>query len=77
MEWSVNETLQQQRLAQEGSGIGTWSRGTKSVPITRPGELLAVLDLTDLTHPRLKTSEMDEDDNTTGEDDKKMTSSLG
>jgi hypothetical protein len=60
MEWSTNETLQQHRLAQEGSGIGTWSHCTKSVPITRPGELLAVLDLTDCSHPRLRASEVGE-----------------
>ncbi len=54
IEWSVNETLQLQRLAQERSGMGTWSRGTESVPVTARGDLLAALDLTNPTHPILR-----------------------
>ncbi len=32
-------------LAHEASGLGTWSRGTESIPVTIPGDLLAVLTL--------------------------------
>lgn len=56
LEWSSNETLQLQRLAHEAAGTGTWSRGTGLVPITRHGDVLAVLDIDDLNHPRLRAS---------------------
>ena len=42
------------------------------MPITRPGELLAGLDLTDLTHPRLRTSGMDGLAGTGSEDDEEV-----
>lgn len=43
LEWDVNDTFQQQRLAHEATGLSTWSGGTESVPVTERGELLAVL----------------------------------
>ncbi|KAF2127586.1 hypothetical protein P153DRAFT_387328 [Dothidotthia symphoricarpi CBS 119687] len=52
-EWQVNSTLQLQRLAHEGIGLGTWSRGAESVPVTQRGELLAALDIKDADHPCL------------------------
>ncbi len=54
LEWSTNETIQLQRMAHEGSGMGTWSRGTNSIPVTKPGDVLAVLDITNPTHPVLR-----------------------
>jgi len=33
--------------------MGTWSGGTQSIPVTKPGEVLAVLDVADPTHPKL------------------------
>lgn len=53
LEWTTNETLQLQRLAYEGHGLGMWSRATKSVPVTQPGEYLGVLDISNPQHPTL------------------------
>ncbi|KAL9106008.1 MAG: hypothetical protein Q9227_008916 [Pyrenula ochraceoflavens] len=59
LEWFTNSVLQMQRLAHEELGLGTWKGcgGTSSVPVTRKGELLAVLDISDLEHPILKIAE--------------------
>jgi len=54
LEWAVNENFQQQRLAHEATGFSTWSGGTELVPVTERGELLAPLDVTDPTHPKLR-----------------------
>ncbi|KAE9364713.1 hypothetical protein N431DRAFT_355340 [Stipitochalara longipes BDJ] len=59
LEWSVNDTFQQQRLAHEATGLSTWSGGTESVPVTTPGDLLAALDIADPTHPKLRTMAID------------------
>lgn len=53
LEWSTNATLQLQRLAHEAIGMGTWRRGTEYVPVTRPGEMLGLLDISNALHPRL------------------------
>lgn len=53
LEWGVNETFQLQRMAHEAVGMGTWSGVTDSIPVTKPRQNLAMLDLTDLKHPRL------------------------
>jgi hypothetical protein len=52
-EWRANSTLQLQRQAHEGLGLGTWSRTNESVPVTIPNENLGVLDISDESHPRL------------------------
>lgn len=54
LEWITNEFLQQQRLAHEALGLVTWSRCTTAVPTTKPRQLLAILDLTDVDHPQLR-----------------------
>jgi hypothetical protein len=55
MEWTVNGTLQLQRLAHEELGYGTWRDCDKEVPIPILGdEELAVLDMADVEHPRLR-----------------------
>ncbi|KAL1614534.1 hypothetical protein SLS54_009708 [Diplodia seriata] len=54
LEWITNETLQLQRLAHEEAGLETWEGCADNVPVTRHGERLAVLDLHDPEHPRLK-----------------------
>ncbi|KAF9641034.1 hypothetical protein BFW01_g12840 [Lasiodiplodia theobromae] len=54
LEWVTNETLQLQRLAHEELGSVKWEGCAENVPVTRKGEKLAVLDLHDLDHPRLK-----------------------
>lgn len=61
LEWATNEILQLQRLAHEASGTGTWSRGTGPIPVTRPGDLLAVLDIADPTHPKLRAMSVNRD----------------
>lgn len=53
MEWCVNETLQLQRLAHEMRGRGTWARTTEFIPVTKPSEELAPLDLSNPAHPVL------------------------
>jgi hypothetical protein len=54
LEWAVNDIFQQQRLAHEATRLSTWSGGTESVPVTEPGDLLAALDVSDPTHPKLQ-----------------------
>jgi hypothetical protein len=52
-EWQTGSILQLQRLAQEGVGAGAWSGATDLVPVTDPGDSLAVLNLREREHPRL------------------------
>lgn len=54
LEWATNETLQLQRLAHEELGLGTWHGTAEAVPYTDGGQKLAVLDVADPEHPRLK-----------------------
>ncbi|KAI1277552.1 hypothetical protein F5Y07DRAFT_363307 [Xylaria sp. FL0933] len=54
LEWTANSTLQLQRLAHEELGFGTWSRGTKTIPVTKPDQLLGSLDVSDPKHPVLR-----------------------
>ncbi|KAF2670197.1 hypothetical protein BT63DRAFT_231540 [Microthyrium microscopicum] len=54
MEWTTNGTLQLQRLAHEELGLGTWTRTVNEYPITERDQYLAVLDLDDTAHPKLK-----------------------
>ncbi|KAF1988411.1 hypothetical protein K402DRAFT_461837 [Aulographum hederae CBS 113979] len=54
VEWTTNGTIQLQRLAHEQLGLGTWSRTDQDYPITENGDILGLLDLSDITHPRLK-----------------------
>lgn len=53
-EWQAGSTLQIQRLAHESLGVGTWSNATGTVPITQGDEKLATLDISDLSHARLR-----------------------
>ncbi|KAK0613547.1 hypothetical protein B0T14DRAFT_499015 [Immersiella caudata] len=66
--WRPNTTVERdicanqiQRLAHEATGAGTWSRATGSIPVTKPGDLLAVLDIADPEHPRLRAPMTDVD----------------
>lgn len=54
VEWSQTNMLQLQRLAHEEAGYGEWSKCNQDVPVTEPGQLIAALDLSNLTHPRLQ-----------------------
>ncbi|KAH7046055.1 hypothetical protein B0J12DRAFT_576545 [Macrophomina phaseolina] len=54
LEWCANDTLQLQRLANEELGLGTWMGCDAEVPVTKKGDVLGILDLEDLDHPRLK-----------------------
>lgn len=56
-EWQTGSILQLQRLAQEGVGAGSWTGATDLVPVTDPGDALAVLDLRERKHPRLTLPE--------------------
>lgn len=56
LEWSLNETLQLQRMAHEELGLGTWSRTASRVPVTENNEKLGVLDISDPEHPILVRS---------------------
>jgi hypothetical protein len=53
-EWNATSTLQLQRLAHEALGATTWSRTNEAVPITKNGEKLGVLDISDAYHPVLR-----------------------
>lgn len=56
IEWLSDDLLQLQRLAHEELQFGTWHdcADTKAIPVTEKGELLAVLDTNDPSHPRLQ-----------------------
>jgi len=54
LEWVTNDTLQLQRLAHEAIGAGNWEGACDDYPRTERGDLLAVLDITDTKHPKLK-----------------------
>ncbi|KAF4545925.1 Cytochrome p450 protein [Lasiodiplodia theobromae] len=56
LEWTMNDTLQVQRMAHEELGMGRWMNCDRDVPITEGRDRLAVLDLEDLKHPRLKVA---------------------
>jgi hypothetical protein len=58
LEWITNDTLQLRRLAHEAVGAGTWKGATDDYPTTTHREMLAILDLTDPKHPRLKAADM-------------------
>ncbi|KAI0184252.1 hypothetical protein EV127DRAFT_516280 [Xylaria flabelliformis] len=54
LEWTTNATLQLQRLAHEGIGQGTWSKGAQTIPSTKEDEYLGLLDISNLEHPVLR-----------------------
>lgn len=51
----MNQTLQLQRLAHEELGYGIWTHAADSIPTTRRGEKLSLIDTSDPDHPRLVT----------------------
>ncbi|KAI0859876.1 hypothetical protein F4860DRAFT_515373 [Xylaria cubensis] len=59
LEWVSNSTMQLQRLAHEELGYGNWSNTTGSVPVTKCGEKLGVLDVQDTSHPVLARAHID------------------
>lgn len=70
LEWTLNGTLQLQRLAHEELGYGTWKNGDAFVPITGGDEQLAMVDCVNVKHPclqLLQTVECHEDSRTTEE----------
>ena len=70
LEWTLNGTLQLQRLAHEELGYGTWENGDVFVPITGGDERLAMVDCVNAKHPclqLLQTVECHEDSKTTEE----------
>ena len=65
LEWTTNWILQLQRLAHEGMGYGSWSRGTSSVPVTEGNDLVACLDISRLEHPVLQRKYLADPDHST------------
>ncbi|KAI0543935.1 hypothetical protein F4679DRAFT_76121 [Xylaria curta] len=61
LEWTTNSTLQLQRLAHEGIGQGTWSKGAETIPSTKKDEYLGLLDISNLEHPMLRPIDKQED----------------
>lgn len=53
VEWVTGSTLQLQRVAHENLGLGTWKRTDESTPVTKMGDELGVLDVSDRKHARL------------------------
>ena len=55
LEWDTNDTLQLHRLAHEEAEFGTWKvKSGRNPVLNNPGERLAILDISDPKHPRLK-----------------------
>lgn len=54
LEWVTNDTFQLQRLAHEELGCGRWESGADDIPRTAMGDRLALLDVSDLEHPKLQ-----------------------
>ena len=52
--WKSDGLLQLQRMAHEEAGFGTWERCTKVTPVTAQGQTLALLDVNNPEHPRLR-----------------------
>ncbi|KAK7999498.1 hypothetical protein PG990_012098 [Apiospora arundinis] len=53
LEWQGETAIQLHRVAQDQLGHGEWSHCDDRIPITRPDDLLAPFDITDLKHPVL------------------------
>lgn len=53
LQWTLDSTLQMQRLAYEEAGQGYWTGGASSVPVTRENDLLGMPEGVDAKHPRL------------------------
>ena len=60
--WKANSTMQLHRLAHENLGLGTWKRTDEDIPVTGRGEVLAVYDVEERRHVRMRTpsEELDE-----------------
>ncbi|KAL9618487.1 MAG: hypothetical protein Q9160_006806 [Pyrenula sp. 1 TL-2023] len=54
LEWLANDALQLQWLAHEATGSGNWHPSSSAYPTTTLGDLLAVLDVTDPKHVKLR-----------------------
>lgn len=53
LDWTLNGTLQLQRLAHEELGLGSWTGTLTSHPVTALGETLAIIDAANSHHPVL------------------------
>lgn len=57
LEWHSNSTLQLHRMVHEALGYGRWQNSRNGVPITEKGDLLAVIDVDNPHHMKLKEEE--------------------
>ncbi|KAK8075357.1 hypothetical protein PG997_010020 [Apiospora hydei] len=71
LEWEGDTAIQLHRVAQDQLGHGHWTDCDERIPITRPDDLLAPLDISDPKHPMLARIV----DNTTSEEPKPETTS--
>ncbi|KAJ2987232.1 hypothetical protein NUW58_g4618 [Xylaria curta] len=60
-EWTTNASLQLHRLAHEELGLHEFSNCTEKVPVLESNPVLASLDISDLTHPKLSRRERTDD----------------
>lgn len=58
-EWPTNSSLQLQRMAHENLKLGPWRCTNKTVPVTREGKALGMLDISDPRHARLVRPDTD------------------
>ncbi|GAW21437.1 hypothetical protein ANO14919_109560 [Xylariales sp. No.14919] len=77
LEWATNATLQLQRLAHEGIGQGTWSKGAEVIPTAEEGDNLALLDISNLEHPVLRSLDKQEDSPSQSQSPYNTTSAAG
>jgi hypothetical protein len=52
MEWAMNDKIHLQSSLNEELGLGTWNQVVDKIPTTQRDERLAILDISNLTHPR-------------------------
>jgi hypothetical protein len=62
LEWCSTGTLQLQRMAHEGLGYGTWYKCDEEIPMVDSDDYLAVLDISNPKHPKLKLEVIQEKD---------------
>ncbi|KAK4160457.1 hypothetical protein QBC43DRAFT_359640 [Cladorrhinum sp. PSN259] len=62
LEWYATGTLQLQRMAHEELGVGAWSQGDETIPVSRDNAILASLDISNEKHPVLRAAHVSNTD---------------